>query len=83
MKITEVNKEDMSLLGLRGRPLDYTKSKYYPAIKKALNGKLMCIECLTDKEGASLYNTINGILRRNKIKLNMCLRKEKLYLYKK
>ena len=83
MKITETNTEELSSLGLRGRPRDYTKSKYYPAIEQALKGKVMCINFDTSKQAAACYNSINGMLRRNKIPLTMSLRLNNIYLYKK
>lgn len=83
MKIEEVDKEDVALLGLRGRPRDYTKSKYYPALRGVLEGKVMSITLDTDRQAHSLYNTLNGVIRRNKLNLSICAQKEKIYIYKK
>ena len=83
MEIVEVDPEDVALLGLRGRPRDYTKSKYYPAIEGALEGKVMAIQCNTDREAHSLYNSLNQVIRRNKLQLVLCSRKESVYVYKK
>ena len=83
MKIEEVDKDELSLLGLKGRPKDYTFAREYPAIKGALAGKIMCIECKTEKEALAAYNRAYQVNMRNKLQLILTIRKNKVYVYKK
>jgi len=87
MRIKTVKELPKTVMQHQGRPRDYRKTKYYPAIRMALRGKIGCVDLGDEPTGIlkapSLANNLRHIIKRNGLaeKIRVAVSCDKVFIY--